>query len=274
MPQEKPAPEPERIVEVVEKEIFIEKEPETITETITETVEVEVPVTSRQLLYAGIRGGIQMRQYSPPVMDEDAEDPAPLETINVASTTGMDYEGAVFIGIQMFNFLALQADVMWVSNDITSTNDEGEVTARYQTMFSQMNLMIGAQLKFTFWLGKKILLAPFGAFYYSMIMGGIQYTWFEDGGNEEGLDLASQAATGVINVGAGLTFGIKLGPGELFLEGKALFDMSPTQVTSTVDEDTGAVSWNAYTRSILPSITLGYQIRFMNLKKRVEPEAK
>jgi hypothetical protein len=250
-------PPPERIVE---------------TETVTETVEVEVPVSSRQLLYAGLRGGIQLRQYSASPFDEDAEEPTPVDTLNVASSSGMEYEAAVFFGVQMLNFLALQADVMWVSNDITGRNDAGDPTSRYQTMFSPMNLMIGAQLKFTFWLGKRILLAPFGAFYYSMMISGIQYRWFEENGTEEGTEFPSQVATGVINVGGGLTLGVKLGPGELFVEGKVLFDMSPTQVTSTADE--GPVAWNAYTRSILPSITLGYQIRFMNLKKRVEPEAK
>jgi hypothetical protein len=264
MPQEKqpepPAPElpvpepppPERIVE-------------------TETVEVEVLVTTRQLLYAGIRGGIQLRQYTPSTRDEDADDNVP-EVLNVASTTGMDYEGAVFFGIQILPFIALQADVMWVSNDITGRDDAGEPTARYQTMFSPLNLMIGAQLKFTFWLGTRILLAPFGAFYYSMMIGGIQYTSFNDA-SPDGGDVPAQVATGVINVGGGLTFGFKLGPGELFVEGKALFDMSPTQVTAAGDNE-GTVSWNAYTRSILPSITLGYQFRFMNLKRREGPEAK
>jgi hypothetical protein len=107
-----------------------------------------------------------------------------------------------------------------------------------------------------------------------MMIGGIQYRWFEENGNEDGVDYSSQVATGVINVVGGLTLGVKLGPGELFVEGKVLFDMSPTQVTSMSDDDTGPVAWNEYTRSILPSITLGYQIRFMNLKKRVAPEAK
>jgi TolB-like protein len=258
-----PAPAPEPKPEPPPPEPIIEKEPEI----------VEVTVTTRQLLYAGVRGGIQMRQYTASPMDEEAEEPVPITTLNVASTTGMDYEAAVFLGVQALNFLALQIDVMWVSNDISGRDDAAEATSRYQTMFSPMNLMIGAQLKFTFRIGTRFLLAPFGAFYYSMMMGGIQYTFFDED-NLEGVDYPSQVATGVINVGGGLTLGWKLGPGEIFAEVKALFDMGPTQITSTGDDDEGAISWNAYTRSILPSITLGYQFRFMNLKKTVETAAK
>jgi TolB-like protein len=270
MPQEKqpepPAPEPpapEPPAPVPEP-----PPPERIVE--TETVEVEVPVTTRQLLYAGVRGGIQLRQYTV-TEAADEVDPIPYTTTNARSTGTFEYEGAVFFGIQILPFIALQADVMWTSNDITASDDEGP-TARYQTMFGPLNLMIGAQLKFTFWLGTRILLAPFGAFYYSMMLGGMNYTHIDTATADTDTP-PTQVAAGVINVGGGLTFGVKLGPGELFAEGKVLFDMSPTQLTVAGD-DGGTVSWNAYTRSILPSITLGYQLRFLNLKRRAEPEPK
>jgi TolB-like protein len=244
--------------------------PEIITETITETVEVEVETQHRQLLYAGVRGGIHLRQYTIP-QDAVEEDPIPYTSLNAATTSGsMELEGAVFFGIQVVTFLALQVDVMWVSNDITAVDDDGEPTARYQTMFSPtINLLIGAQLKFTFWLGQKVLLAPFGAFYYSMMPSGITYTAFGD--NEEGVLISAQVAAGVISVGAGLTLGFKMGPGELFLEGKALIDMTATRLSSS-DDDGLPLEWDAYKRSVLPSFTLGYQFRFMNLKSRAKPE--
>jgi hypothetical protein len=266
MPQEeKPEPPAPAPVPVPEPE---PPPPERIVE--TETVEVEVHVSTRQLLYAGVRGGIQLRQYTVTEGAAD-DDPIPYTTTNARSTSAFEYEGAAFFGIQILPFIALQADVMWTSNDITASDADGP-TARYQTMFSPLNLMIGAQLKFTFWLGTRILLAPFGAFYYSMMLGGMNYTHVDT--NTADTDTPpTQVAAGVINVGGGLTFGFKLGPGELFVEGKALFDMTPTRLTVAGD-DGGTVSWDAYTRSILPSITLGYQFRFMNLKRREGPEAK
>jgi hypothetical protein len=226
-------------------------------------VEVPVEVTKRQLLYAGLRGGIQMRTYTPSVPGEDYDEDIVPDVLNVSSSAATEYEAAVFFGIQITNFLALQADFMWTSNDITVYDEETLPSARYQTSFGPMNLMIGAQLKFTFWLGKKVLLAPFGAFYASMLPSGVTYTKYDDA-NEDGADIPVQTAGVVINVGGGLTFGVKMGPGELFVEGKFLFDMTPTRLTSATD-DADPVSWDAYTRSILPSITLGYQFRFGKL---------
>jgi hypothetical protein len=102
-----------------------------------------------------------------------------------------------------------------------------------------------------------------------MMLSSILYTQFTDD-NPEGVPFPSQVSGGVMSAGGGLTLGFKLGPGEIFIEGKVLFDLGPTQVTSTAEDDEGPVSWNAYTRSILPSITAGYQFRFLNIKKKVE----
>jgi TolB-like protein len=203
------------------------------------------------LLFAGLRLGMQLRRYR--VTSDTAPQPVPIETASIRGVNPFEYEAAVFFGIQPFRLLAVQADVVWTSNDVAGRDSGEEPTSRYE---SSLNLMLGAQVKLTLWVKERILLAPFAAIHYSITPGGVSYTYFDDV-NKKGINYESKAA-GVLNVGGGLQFGVTLGPGELFGEARVGFDLGSTRVTAPDGE-----AWEAYRRTILPSITLGYQFRFL-----------
>jgi TolB-like protein len=237
-------------------------------EPVVITVATETLVETRKIFYFGIRVGVNLPQYA---RGASSDDEATEET-NVVDSGGMfgtiEPEGALFFGIQIANWLAFQIDGIYT---MTSALASGEEPIRI--FKSNFDLMIAAQLKLTFRPGI-MLIAPFGGAYIGLYPMNFSTTRYENG------DLAEDAvaiSTPVANPPiygwtAGLTLGIKLGPGDLFFQGQVYGDLVDTRLRMGGEDDLDA--YIAHRRTLMPSFTLGYQIPFGTVKKTVQPEAK
>jgi TolB-like protein len=234
------------------------------------TVETETLVETRKIFYAGIRAGINLPQDQPGAVGGEDVDEATLETLVVESGSmgSIELEAALFFGIQITNWLAFQIDGIYTQTSALASAGEN-ITRSFASAF---DLMIAGQLKLTFRPGI-MLIAPFGGAYIGLYPMDFTTIPYADGDVvEDAQALPTPVANSpIVGWTAGLTFGIKLGPGELFLQGQVYGDLVDTQLRMASEDD---YVTNAHRRTFMPSFTLGYQIPFGTVKKTVQPEAK
>jgi hypothetical protein len=207
----------------------------------------------RKIFYFGIRTGVNLPQYSPV---ERAGDEGTIE-LSVVESGGMlnniELEEALFFGVQVADWLAFQTDAIYTQTSAIAYAGEN-ITRSFKSNF---DLMIAGQLKLTFRPGK-MLIAPFGGAYVALYPSGFTTIPYEDGKPMEGRAITTPLINSpIFGWTAGMTFGMKLGPGELFIQGQVYGDLTDTGLSVAVEE--GA---NYYRRTLMPSFSMGYQILF------------
>jgi hypothetical protein len=200
----------------------------------------------RNIFYVGLRAGLNMPQYSP--VGSSADDV--VESGGMFDT--LEPEAALFFGVQIADWLALQTDYVYTMTSAVASNGE-RVTRSFS---SGVDLMIAAQLNLTFRPGK-LLIAVGGGAYIDLYPAGFTTIPYEDGKPmEDGAVSTPLVNAPILGWTAGMTVGMKLGPGELFVQGQVYGDLTDTGLGVAGEEEV------YHRRTLMPSVSIGYQIAF------------
>jgi hypothetical protein len=207
-------------------------EPENPASAPRQTTRTSARSSTTRRFYLGLRGGFSSRfsQANTELWGDDASAPV--------SFSG---DAAAQMSLQLFNFLALQAEAVFLAGDtLEMTYNSYPVTLSYSAM------MLPILGKITFRPGS-FLLAGFGGIYLTVPFEAMT---FDVNGTEYLYDFT--APMGFI---AGGNIGIKLGPGTLFLDIRYAGDFNDIELQG--DWGSRAV----YKRSLV-SCSLGYEFGF------------
>jgi hypothetical protein len=189
---------------------------------------------SNKWLYFGARAGVSPRFYT--LSDDISGD---------VESPGISFEAGVHFALQIIRPLAVQIEALYTADKVAYSGDG------YEATFESMSLMFPVLLKLTFRPGN-FLIAAFGGGYYALPLGELKTTSTIDG---EGSFDAS-IPLGLIG---GLNFGLKLGPGVLFLDARYARELGNT----SIDDGKGKLA--IYSRG-MASFTLGYEIGIITRK--------
>jgi hypothetical protein len=261
-PEPQPQPQPQQLPALPENPPA---------EPIVVSTTTEIQVESRKIAYFGLRAGLNMPQYSAvgrvgeEDYDEDTIELSVVESGGMLDT--MELEGALFFGVQIANWVALQVDGIYTMTSALASNAEGVS----RTFSSTLDLMVAAQLKLTFRPGK-LFIGVGGGAYAALYPAGFTTLPYEDGEPvEDGAISTPLFNSPIAGWTASLDVGFKLGPGELFLQGQVYGDLADTGLSVAIEEGTVA---DYHRRTLMPSVTIGYQIQFGTVKKVIQPETK
>jgi TolB-like protein len=184
--------------------------------------------------YLGLRGGVSPHLYL------SNEEDGLWDYYGGSPESSVSMEAAAQMSLQIVNFLALQVEAVFFAGDTFSK--EGV----YPVTFSYSAIMLPILGKLTFRPGI-FLIAGFGGVYFTVPFGAMTL-------DVNGMEY-SYSFTGPIGFIGGGNFGIKLGPGTLFLDLRYAGDFSDIAVYG--DWGSRAV----YQRSLM-SLSLGYEFGF------------
>jgi hypothetical protein len=166
----------------------------------------------------GLRGGASLHFYDAGDMYQDTM-PDP----------GVSVDFAVQFGIQVHKYAALQIEAVVTADSmnlsfVENVNDTSGVlmyTREAKRSFNSRSLLIPLLVKATF-KPDIFSLAPFGGAYLSLPLGKMEYT-----ANGVSQDLTFDIVAGIVFGGS---FGIHMGPGEMFFDIRYMRDLSETSV--------------------------------------------
>ena len=174
---------------------------------------------------------------------------------------GISFDLAAQFSVQMHSLFALQVELMFTADsaaisDVVDVHDEtGRILYNYETVyvFDYQSMIIPAFAKFTF-RPDIFSLGLFGGIYFSIPLGQIGYT-------DIFLDQKEQRATSP-NLGwaAGISAGVKLGAGVLFLDMRYMADFNQTKT-----QGAGHIT-DLFNRSIA-AFSIGYEFGFVNISR-------
>jgi hypothetical protein len=156
----------------------------------------EIPPWADKWLYIGIRGGGSLRFYA---LSEDVDG----ET-GAASFT---YEVGAQLSLQIVRFLAFQLEALYTQDSFEYITED-----TYNSSFKSSSLMLPALAKVTF-RTKRFLFAAFGGAYMTIPLGQMEFESDID-------DPGSYDFAVPVGLTGGVNFGVKLGPGALFLDAR------------------------------------------------------
>jgi TolB-like protein len=192
----------------------------------------EIPPWANKWLYFGIRGGGSLRLYS---LSDDIE--------GDLGATPLSLEAGAQLSLQIVRFLAIQIEALYTRDSLEYTGDTSQGNT-YQSSFASSSLLPGALVKAT-WRTRRFLFAAFGGAYMTIPLGQIDYKSDID---EDG----SYDFSVPVGVTGGVNFGIKMGPGALFLDARYSKDLGNTSIS-----DSGG-TMAVYSRDAV-SLSLGYE---------------
>ncbi|MDR3171897.1 MAG: bacterial Ig-like domain-containing protein [Treponema sp.] len=189
---------------------------------------------SSKWLYFGARAGISPRFYK---LSDDIS--------GEVESPGISFEAGAHFALQIIRPLAVQIEVLYTADKVKYSGDG------YEASFESHSLMFPALLKLTFRPGN-FLIAAFGGAYFTLPLGELKTT---STGDEAG----SFDVSIPIGLIGGLNFGLKLGPGVLFLDARYARELGNT----SIDDGKGHLA--IYSRGMM-SFTLGYEIGIITRK--------
>ncbi|MDR1948921.1 MAG: hypothetical protein LBQ38_06000 [Spirochaetaceae bacterium] len=183
-------------------------------------------------LYLGLRGGGSWRPY--------AEGDKSLFTD--MADQAFSWEGAFQVSVHPLPLLALQGEAIFTQDRLSNG---GVKISSYSMMFPLL-------LRFNIRKGD-ITLAPLGGVYFILPIGDMKFS-------AAGASSSSSWTHSVpLGYTLGLSTGVKLGPGNLFLDLRYSGDLSAAKLDN-------AAGSKLYTRSLV-SFTLGYEIGIIKRKR-------
>jgi hypothetical protein len=191
----------------------------------------------------GLRGGASLHFYD----TGDAYQGA-------SSDPGVSVDFAAHFGIQVHKYAAIQIEALVTADSMNFSFTENIIDASGVLMytreakrsFNSRSLLVPVLVKATF-KPDIFSLAPFAGAYLGIPLGKMEYT-----ANGVSEDIGFDLAVGVV---AGGSFGIHLGPGELFFDIRYMRDLNETEVKIS------GVSRKPYIRS-MALFGLGYAFLF------------
>jgi hypothetical protein len=182
-------------------------------------------------LYLGLRGGGSWRPYA----DSDKS------FFTDMAAQSFSWEGAFQVSVHPLPFLALQGEAIFTQDRFS---DEGVQISSYSMMFPLL-------LRFNIRTGN-VTLAPLGGVYFILPVGDMKIS-------AAGASSSPWTYSVPLGYTLGLSTGVKLGPGNLFLDLRYSGDLSAAELDN-------AAGSKLYTRSLV-SFTLGYEIGFIKRKR-------
>jgi TolB-like protein len=198
----------------------------------------EILSWANKWLYFGIRGSYSLRMYELSDSVEGIGDDAPPS-----------FEVGAQLSLQLTRVLALQVEALYTHDYFQYDYDYGTLID-HGGSFAADSLMLPALIKLA-WRSPHILFALFGGAYMTIPMGSMEYNSIGFGDYYE--------FSVPVGITGGLNFGVKLGPGALFLDARYSRDMGNTSIS----DDYGTLA--VYSRSMV-SFSLGYEFGLINRK--------
>jgi hypothetical protein len=227
-------------------------------------------------LYLGARAGYSSRYFT--LSSELKDDRKYIESRG----RGDSFEAAIQVAGQVLPFLSVQAEAIFAKDkapfrgyreEDTSEGDENEKKLKlFEDTFESMSLTLPIMVKGTFWFDR-FLVAPMAGLYLTLPLGKmngpVMVPKLDDAGNavtnDDGEELFEPKDADTpfkysvpLGFTAGATLGMRLGPGNLFLDARYSIDFGKTVLK--LEQET-----TVYRRSSL-SVSLGYE--FGLLKKK------
>jgi TolB-like protein len=197
----------------------------------------EIPPWANKWLYVGIRGGGSLGFFT---LSGDIE--------GEVGGLPFGFGAGAHLGLQITRFLAVQVEALFNQDSLEYTVQDDK---EYQSSFASRSLMLPVLGKFT-WRTGRFLFALYGGAYMTIPLGAMDY--------ESDIDAPGSYQFAVpVGVTGGADFGVKLGPGALFLDARYSHDLGNTSIS----DDDGTLS--VYSRS-KASISLGYELGLFNKK--------
>jgi TolB-like protein len=197
----------------------------------------EIPPWANKWLYIGIRGGGSLGFFT---LSDD-----------VAGEVGgipLGYEAGAHLALQIARHLAIQVEALYGQDSFEYTVKDG---GEYRSSFTSRSLMLPALAKLT-WRSRRFLFALYGGAYMTLPIGQMDY--------ESDIDAAgSYQFAAPVGATGGVDFGVKLGPGALFLDARYSHDIGNTSMS----DDDGTLA--LYSRG-KASLSLGYEFGVFDKK--------
>jgi TolB-like protein len=197
-----------------------------------------IPPWTNKWLYIGLRGGGSLGLFA---LSDDIE--------GEVGGIPFGFEAGAQAGLQIARNLAIQVEALYGQDSfnyrVTQNGKE------YKSSFASRSLTLPALLKVT-GRSSRFLFALYGGAYLTIPLGTMNY--------ESDIDAPGSYRFAVpVGVTGGVDFGVKLGPGALFLDARYSHDLGHTSIS----DDDGTLS--VYSRS-KASISLGYELGLFNKK--------
>jgi TolB-like protein len=190
----------------------------------------EIPPWANKWLYIGVRGGGSLGFFT---LSDDIE--------GEAGAIPFGFEAGAQAGLQIARFLAVQVEALLSQDSFEYTSSDW---GNYVSSFTSRSLMLPVLAKFT-WRSTRFLFALYGGGHMTIPFGRMDY--------KSNLDESGSYQFAVpAGVTGGADFGVKLGPGVLFLDARYSRDLGNTSIS----DDGGTLS--VYSRG-KASISLGYE---------------
>jgi hypothetical protein len=195
----------------------------------------EIPPWANKWLYAGIRGGGSLGLFTLSDDIDGTAGPAPLS-----------FGAGAQASLQITRFLAVQVEALYARDSFEYTV---QYERSYHSSFTSSSLTLPALVKLT-WRTKRFLFAGFAGPYLTIPIGAMEY--------ESDIDEAGSYRFAVpVGISGGAGFGIKLGPGALFLDARYSRDLGNTSIS----DEGGTLA--VYSRGKV-SFSLGYEFGFID----------
>jgi hypothetical protein len=198
----------------------------------------EIPPWTNKWLYIGMSGSGSLGFFA---LSDDVE----------GEVAGMPlgYGAGAHLALQVARNLAIQVEARFSQDSFEYTVAQGG--KEYRSSFASGSLMLPALFKLV-WRSRSALFALYGGAYMTLPLGSMDY--------ESDVDAAgSYQFAAPVGITGGVDFGIKLGPGALFLDARYSHDMGNT----SINDDDGTLA--VYSRS-KASLSLGYEFGLFEKK--------
>jgi hypothetical protein len=206
-------------------------------------------------IYVGLRAGGSFRFYILPTLVKD---------YSSNFTQNFSYEAALQLGFRFLSFMSVQMEAVFTQDSAPFRGpkfqlNESEIRYVYYTdSYNSKSLMFPVTVKFPLEF-EPYIVSPFAGAYFIMPLGQMEVATTEEGKTGGSYEYAYSMQLGLT---FGVDFGVRLGPGILFLDLRYNADLGKTMVQmpdGTLFE---------YNRNMF-SFSIGYELAFLNKKRRV-----
>jgi hypothetical protein len=173
------------------------------------------------------------------------------------SGDGISFDGAIQITAQLFDFIAIQTEVIFTADSFAVlsrenvTDNAGNTLYAYDTTVSitSTSILVPILLNLSYCPGRYLLQASAGIF-FGLPLNAVMTS----SSANESYNGTVSAAIGYAGV---MSAGMKIGPGVLFADVRYMGDLTSTMF------DSGKISVSAYKRGML-GLSLGYRFGFFS----------
>jgi hypothetical protein len=205
-------------------------------------------------LYLGLRAGGSLRFYTLPKL---------VKNYSSNSTQGFTYEIGFKAEFRFLSFMSVQLEAIFTRDSapfrapIFQMLDDEIRYIYYTDTYNSLSMMFPLTVKFPLQF-KPFIISPFGGVYLALPLGQMTIESSDLGPNAMGGSF-EYGLTTALGFTLGADFGIRMGPGILFLDLRYSGDLG----TTVIQVDSG----REYKRGML-SFSIGYELAWINKKRR------